>query len=47
MRFNSFVRRDGARWRFHTILWLAWSWRQCDEGWSVVDDFGTLVVVER
>jgi hypothetical protein len=41
------TRRDGARWHYIAVLWQALAWRQIDEGWAVVDDFGNLVTVER
>jgi hypothetical protein len=47
VRINCFIRRDGLRWRYLTVLWQAFSWRQIDEGWAVVSDFGDLVTVGR
>jgi hypothetical protein len=41
------VRRAGLRWKYHTTMWLSWRWKQIDEGFAVVDDFGDLVTVER
>ena len=42
-----FIRREGMRWRYHTTVWLAYAWRQIDSGLAVVDDFGSLITVER
>ena len=42
-----FIRREGARWRYHTASGRAYAWRQIDSGLAVVDDFGTLITVER
>jgi hypothetical protein len=47
MKVACFTRRDRLRYRYHTVVWQACAWRQIDEGWAVVDDFGDLVTVER
>lgn len=46
-RLACWVQRVGRRWKYHTSVWLALNWRQCNEGFAVVDDFGDLVTVER
>jgi hypothetical protein len=35
------------RYACHVVIWQAHAWRQIDEGFAVVDDFGNLVIVER
>lgn len=47
MKWNCFLTRIGFRWKYHTRIWQAHEWRQVDEGFAVVDDFGTLVTVAR
>lgn len=46
-KLNFFLQRAGLRWKYHVVTWLAYAWRQIDAGFYVVDDFGTLVTVER